>query len=687
MKHQETHLPPLLLPTVDAHRGLRGPYTAAGTIMRAVVPHALACAPKLVAAHETELLSVAPELRETVPAGRETLTSLAVPKERTRYYSPLRTLRLAHGLTEFLRDYVIAAGLGPVALVVERVDQADPTDQEFLDVARRRLHPAVITVVVRDAADGGADRAAAEGADLAAAYIAADGTSDDPALLAAYEALPAAERRRRHDERACELTASGEFSWRLGAIPYHAEHGSDPAQACGMLAKAADYCITMGFYHAAIDLAMRGLAITEWDESWERRWVLVSRAASSMAALGRTDEAERLYLEARASSSEPLVHMQIGYGLAMLYTRLHEPGRIDHQLALGWINQAVALARQLPDAKEREFHTVFNENGRALVEKHLGHAAEALRLVSEGLDRLDAMMDPGEHLLHRSVLRHNRGQVYAGLGRLDEAAGEFRAVIAADPNYPEYHFDLGNLLRRMGDAEAALAEYETAIRLSPPFPEVYYNRADTRAALGDTDGAIADFGYVLELDPAYVDAHVNLAGLLLQSGADEAADRVVTVGLAVEPGHPALLGLRGRLDLEAGRMAAARHALDAAVAADPEFAEGWATRGTLSFETGDLTGALADLSRALEITADAALLFNRAVVHRALERWDAAIDDLSAALDLDPAEADAWLERARCRAGIGDAAGAAADALRFATLAPDRVGEADDLLLQTAGAS
>jgi tetratricopeptide (TPR) repeat protein len=669
----------LLLPPVDAHRGLRGPYTAVGTIMRSLVPDALARAPELVAAHETELLTVAPELREIVPAARETLTSLAVPKERTRYYSPARTLRLAHGLTEFLRDYVIAAGRGPVTLVVERVNRADPTDQEFLDVARRRIDPGLLTIVVRDAA-GPDEPGAGAGLDLATAYVAADGTSDDPAMLAAYEALPVEERQRRHDERAAALAATGEFSWRLGAIPYHAERGNDTAGAESVLAKAADYCLTLGFYHAAADLAVRGLAVTDWTVDWERRWVLVSRAASSQAALGLTEEAERLYLEARACTTEPLVHLQVGYGLAMLYTRMHEPGRIDHQFALGWINQAIALARQLPDAKEREFQTVFNQNGRALVEKHLGHAAEALRLVSEGLERLDAILDPGEHLLHRSVLRHNRAQVYAGVGRLDEAAEEFRAAIAADPNYPEYHFDLGNLLRRMGDDEAALAEYETAIRLSPPFAEVYYNRADTRAALGDTDGAMADFGYVLELDPAYVDAHINLAGLLLAEGADEAAEHVVTAGLAAEPGHPVLLGLRGRLDLEAGRIEAARRALDAAVTADPGFAEGWATRGTLSFETGDMTGALADLSRALEITSDVAVLFNRAVVHRALEQWDAAIDDLGAVLVLDPAEADAWLERARCRASQGDPAGAAADARRFAELAPERADETGDLL-------
>src|SRR5690349_1534133 len=117
---------PPLTTTVDAHRRLRGPYTMAGSVLRAIVPDALAVAEELVAAHAIEILSAAPELRAVVPAAPETLTSLAVPGERTRYYSQMRTRRLAHGLAEFLRD--LAARTGPRTLVIENVDHADATD-------------------------------------------------------------------------------------------------------------------------------------------------------------------------------------------------------------------------------------------------------------------------------------------------------------------------------------------------------------------------------------------------------------------------------------------------------------------------------------------------------------------------------------------------------------------------------
>ena len=80
-----------------------------------------------------------------MPATRETLTSLAVPSERTRFYSRLRTLRIAHGLTECLRDVVTAMDDGPVSLWFDRVDEAEHLDREFLGALLRRLDPALVT--------------------------------------------------------------------------------------------------------------------------------------------------------------------------------------------------------------------------------------------------------------------------------------------------------------------------------------------------------------------------------------------------------------------------------------------------------------------------------------------------------------------------------------------------------------
>ncbi|MEN3357515.1 MAG: hypothetical protein V7637_1497 [Mycobacteriales bacterium] len=670
-------LAPALLPPVDAHRRLRGPYTAAGTVLRAIVPEALRRWPELVAAHDIEILTVAPELRAVVPATRETLTSLAVPSERTRFYSRLRTLRIAHGLTEFLRDHLLRLDTGRRSLFVDQADQADSTDQELLAVLLRRLDPALLRLAVGTAGmpgpvlapplrryaeplvppadplprrhpsvppagSNGATEpgAATEPGGGAAACVRSDGSTDDPRLLAAYQRLDPTARARLHDERADELEARGELSLCLGAIPYHRERGTDPAGAgARALRFALDYCIDHGFYEATVDCGERGRRLVDSADDREMWWAYTTKMTTSLAALGRAQEAENLYDDARAASVSADVHLQAAYATAMLYTRHHEQDRKDHRRAKAWINLAIAMSSTLPDPKARAFQTVFNSNGLALIEVHLRNLPGALELVNTGLSRLDADLDPAEHRLHRSVLRHNRAQVYAGLGRLEEALADYTAVIAEDPNYAEYYFDRGNILRRLGRDDEALADYERAMALSPPYPEVYYNRADLRLDRGDVDGARADFDYVIELDPEYVDAYINRAGLLCELGELAAARRDVEAGLAVAPDDPHLQCLLGRLEMDNGALAAARAAFTAALAADPGLQVAWANRATAAFEDGDVPAALADLGRALDIADDPDLRINRAAAYQAAGDLAGAVEDLTRARDLGSAEA------------------------------------------------
>ena len=428
----------------------------------------------------------------------------------------------------------------------------------------------------------------------------------------------------------------------------------------------------MGFYEATVDFGKRGRALIDWQAEPDLWWTFTTKMTTSLAALGRAAEAEELYNEARASSASASVHMQAAYATAMLYTRHHDERERDDDRALGWINEAIAIARLLPDVKDRAMQTVFNQNGLALIKSHQGDREDALRLVGDGLARLDSELDPAEHRLHRSVLRYNRAQLYAGLGRLEDALADYTAVIEEDPHYAEYHFDRAALLRRLDRDDEAMAEYETAMRLSPPFPELYYNRGDLRSALGDSDGALADFGYVLEIDPGYVDAYINRVAILIETGQPSAARRDLTAGLAVAPGDPHLLCLLARLELEEGRRDEARAAADAAVRAAAGLAEAWATRAAIAFELGDAVLAVADLTRAIELAPDPAVLFNRAIAHQALGNWASAEADFTAVLEAEPAEGEARLRRSECRHRLGNADGAEDDLRQAAALTPDQ---------------
>lgn len=644
-------LPPLLA-SASAHRRLRGPYTAAGAVVRALVPDALHRMGGLVTRHDVEILAVAPELRGSVTCGRETLTSLAAPQERTRFYPRARATRVAHGLTEFLGSYLRQRAQGPGTIVITDVDAADPTDGEWLAILLRRTDPALLRVVVAgrervpdalaactepvSAAVAPSARPVWHEADplsLATAFVNTECLSDDSRLREAYDALHPEQRAALHDARAAELEELGEPSLRLGAIPFHREHGCDPTAAAAALRVALEHCVLVGCYDAVLELGERSFALLDWDTQPDECWLVTAKVTTALTALQRPDEAAQSYDEACARSALPSVHLQAAYGRAMLYTRFYDKPRQDHRKAKAWINTAIAISSLLPDEQQRAFNLTFHENGLALIEMHLGDAVEALRLVDAGLDRLDAKLGPHEQTLHRSVLRYNRAQLLAKLRRLDEAIAAYSEAIDADPHHSEYYLERAGLYRRAGRIADALADYGSAMWLSPPYPEPYYNRGDLALELGDAELALADFSYVLELDPQFLDAYVNRAGIRFEHGDLAAAAADVAAGLRLDPQQPHLHCLRGLIAQEQGRIDEARLALDTALRLDPSLIAALAARAALAFDTGDTQAAIEELTRALEISDDPALRANRSLAYERAGRWREAAEDCTAAIE------------------------------------------------------
>lgn len=744
--------------TVDCHRTLRGPYTGVGSLLRQMVPLVHQQVPEHVQAHIVEILSLAPELGSFLATSQQTLTSLAIPDERTRFYSRARTLRLAHGIIDFLKGCISLGVYGHLTLSFDNLQAADTLDQELLAVLLRRADPATLTVVIGStpdslpetlqsacltyteqvqvepltreiyaqqlqnwhiseawqdwlfehgqgwwgtceplqdlaellAANPPSGETLAEGMQAlveqapvetrvawARAYIDSDCTSDTLLESIAYDLLDATTRQQWHDARAEELEQQDQWSLHLGAIPYHRERGSSPSElGAKALQKALDYCINMGYYEATVDLGYRGRAVIDRTTQLLYYWTFTTKNTTSLAALGRPREAAELYNEARALSSRPSLHMQAAYATAMLYTRHFQEDQRDHVLAKGWINAAIALASMFPDPKERAFNTVFNQNGLALIEAHLRHPEEAIRLVTEGLERLNRELEPDEHRLHRSVLLYNRGQVYASLGKLDEALADYTAVIAQDPYYSEYYFDRGNLYRRLERNEEALADYERAIAYSPPYLETYYNRAGVLSVLGREDEALADYNYVLELDPTHLDALINRASILYERGEYAEARSDVQQGLVITSDNAQLLCTLGLLEIADEHPDEAYRILSAAIAYDSSLVAAWTNRAILSFEGEKYVDAINDLTQALTLEENATVLYNRGIAYQTYGSWQEAIDDFSHALSLDEEDVqDILYRRGCCHLQLGNTDQAERDFAAHLAYGPSPYGE------------
>lgn len=683
-------LPPLLA-HVSAHRNLRGPYTAVGTLMRQVAPETLRREPALAHRHRIELQETTPELAGLVPAILRPLEASAKggPVAISRYPARLHSLRVAHGLVDFLEAHLAGLDGGPRALVVTDVEHADATDREFLAVLLRRVPASVLTVVVETGPDTppeapgpvseslpaalaaytrrvtgeGAPQPAATGvtgsaAELARAYVDSDGVRDDAAALAAYEALDADARAALHDTRADVLAAAAEAepSLRLGALPYHLERGSRRGTAgVEALRHAQTRCKYLGLYGTAVEYGRRGLALVDPHEQAGDWWVFTRDTAVSLAAAGRADESAELQDAARRTSIDPTVHMKLAYETAMLYARHHAPDKRDPEVARAWVNQAIAIAGLLEDPAERTFFSVFNRNGLALIATRTGGNEEALRLLDEGIERLDKELGLGERSWHRVGLRYNRAQVNAMSGRWEDALADYATVMAIDDDFSDHYFNRGNILRRMGRTQEALADYEHALTLEPPFPEAHYNCGDARLELGDLEGALREFDRTLVLEPGNVDALLNRAGVHAELGDPQAALRDVAAGLGLAPDNAHLLCLKGRLLAEQDEREGALAALGAALDRDPRLAEAWALRAELAFGAGDLTAAAADFDRAVELGGSPAIRFNRGLVHEAAGRFAEAADDFAAVL-AETDDEDARVHHASClrgeRAGV-----------------------------------
>jgi tetratricopeptide (TPR) repeat protein len=295
----------------------------------------------------------------------------------------------------------------------------------------------------------------------------------------------------------------------------------------------------------------------------------------------------------------------------MLYTRYFDEARRDLRKASAWVNTAVSLASLLPEDRRRAYNLTFNENGRALIAMHLGDPAEAMRLIDAGIERMQAAFTAGERDLHLSVLRYNRAQLVARQAP-DVGVEEYTAVIALDPNHPDYYAERAALLRRLGRYGEALADYDTAVDRGLPDVEPHYNRGDLYAELGDLDAAVADFGRVIDLEPDFLAAYVNRAALRYELGDTAGARADVAAGLDLEPGQPHLLCTRGMLAADAGDLAAAAADYRAALAADPDLAGAWTNLGAALYELGDAAEAVRCFDRALAIEDDPVARANRA---------------------------------------------------------------------------
>jgi tetratricopeptide (TPR) repeat protein len=266
-------------------------------------------------------------------------------------------------------------------------------------------------------------------------------------------------------------------------------------------------------------------------------------------------------------------------------------------------------------------------------------------------------------------------------GRLSEAAGLLREVVAADPGNFAALFLMGNCRLddysdRPGHEADAVASYSACIALRPDFAGGWFNRGLAYLRKRDYDEAEADFTRAAKLRPRWTEAYVHRA--LAREGQRRYPEALEDLDRAVELGAPStrVYYMRAALRSSLGDRGGALRDLAEATGREPVDEESGIARGVARLTEEDADGALADFTEAVKLNprSVAGWQDQAHVLSERLKRTKDALARLDKVLELRPDFVPALAGRAVVRARLGDRAGARADAGRAVELDPDNGG-------------
>jgi tetratricopeptide (TPR) repeat protein len=274
-------------------------------------------------------------------------------------------------------------------------------------------------------------------------------------------------------------------------------------------------------------------------------------------------------------------------------------------------------------------------------------------------------------------------------GRLADAEGTLRAVLAAEPALPEALELLGAALGAQGRHAEALEALDRAREARPASATIRHNRAQAlfslgrhrearpelekalemkpdyfpswnllgsvHAALGDAPAAERAYRRALQANPSLAEAHYNLGHLFQEAGRNDEAIACYRRALALRPRFaPAHNNLANALKA-AGRVDEALVHYAEAVRNEPRLADALSNFGTALRELGRFEEAIPLLERAAALTPDsAAVLNNLGIAFHERNRDTDAVRCYRRAIEIDPAFREARTNLGNALAAQGE---------------------------------
>jgi predicted O-linked N-acetylglucosamine transferase (SPINDLY family) len=254
--------------------------------------------------------------------------------------------------------------------------------------------------------------------------------------------------------------------------------------------------------------------------------------------------------------------------------------------------------------------------------------------------------------LYREVLarddRHAESLHFLGMiafkrGQYAEAEEKIRAAIASDGGQASYHSNLGNVLRADGRYDAAVEAYGRAVALKPEFADAQYNLGLAYQLQERNAEAVAQFERTVALRPNFVEAYLGLGSCLLAQKRDKEATWSYERALALRPDSATAVHDLGRALRAQGKLEEAIRHFARALALKPEYPEACSNLGVALQATGKLAQAEVLYRRALALKPEfPQALSNLGAVLTFQGKVDEAEACLERALTLNPEFAEAY---------------------------------------------
>ncbi len=94
--------------------------------------------------------------------------------------------------------------------------------------------------------------------------------------------------------------------------------------------------------------------------------------------------------------------------------------------------------------------------------------------------------------------------------KVNRVKGLYEGAIQANPQYPDAHYNLGNLYQDLGMIQEALNYYQKTLVLDPQYKDAYLNMGSIYREMGEPQKAIAAYNQLLAVDRKDQDSYINI---------------------------------------------------------------------------------------------------------------------------------------------------------------------------------